>query len=194
MFRSGVLYARIDDFIAPDLAPHLTRIQHAVRCVTDNLVVIMDCPALISAREKGECIRHWTALDALLTALYTAASRASPTPLVPDTTLLLRGISGNELALFGAQTDVYFGIGGHDAYLDAWRRHKPDIQLHFLNAEITTGVKPVSVARVVGDAHRDLQNVALGGTFDHLHAGHKILLTMAALVARSRLIIGITGA
>lgn len=34
--------------------------------------------------------------------------------------------------------------------------------------------------------------VALGGTFDHLHAGHKILLTMAAFICTKRLIVGVT--
>ena len=35
--------------------------------------------------------------------------------------------------------------------------------------------------------------VASGGTFDHLHAGHKILLSMAAWIARDKLIVGVTG-
>ncbi|THG98684.1 hypothetical protein EW026_g3533 [Hermanssonia centrifuga] len=34
--------------------------------------------------------------------------------------------------------------------------------------------------------------VALGGTFDHLHAGHKILLSMAAWITQEKLIIGMT--
>ena len=33
----------------------------------------------------------------------------------------------------------------------------------------------------------------LGGTFDHLHAGHKILLSMAAWIASEKLIVGVTG-
>ncbi|KAK9240453.1 hypothetical protein V1525DRAFT_395004 [Lipomyces kononenkoae] len=35
--------------------------------------------------------------------------------------------------------------------------------------------------------------VALGGTFDHLHDGHKILLTMAGFLTGESLIIGVTG-
>jgi hypothetical protein len=33
---------------------------------------------------------------------------------------------------------------------------------------------------------------ALGGTFDHLHGGHKILLTMAVAITKRRLVIGLT--
>lgn len=34
---------------------------------------------------------------------------------------------------------------------------------------------------------------ALGGTFDYLHPGHKILLSMAAWITTSKLIVGVTG-
>jgi hypothetical protein len=40
---------------------------------------------------------------------------------------------------------------------------------------------------------RQFEQVAVGGTFDHMHAGHKILLTMTALIASKRLYCGITG-
>ncbi|KAI8816292.1 uncharacterized protein EV422DRAFT_295390 [Fimicolochytrium jonesii] len=36
--------------------------------------------------------------------------------------------------------------------------------------------------------------VALGGTFDHLHVGHKILLSVAAFLARKRLVCGVMDA
>lgn len=35
--------------------------------------------------------------------------------------------------------------------------------------------------------------VAVGGTFDHLHAGHKILLSMTAWICKEKIIVGVTG-
>lgn len=35
--------------------------------------------------------------------------------------------------------------------------------------------------------------VAVGGTFDHLHIGHRILLTMTCLMASKRVVVGLTG-
>ena len=36
-------------------------------------------------------------------------------------------------------------------------------------------------------------NVVLGGTFDYLHAGHKILLSMASWFTSKRLVVGVSG-
>ena len=62
---------------------------------------------------------------------------------------------------------------------------------------------PALRAKVFVDHSDSLHySVAVGGTFDHIHAGHKLLLTMSALLIRndsvysqkkSRLTIGITG-
>jgi len=35
--------------------------------------------------------------------------------------------------------------------------------------------------------------VVVGGTFDHLHAGHKVLLTVAAALATRKLVVGVSG-
>lgn len=38
------------------------------------------------------------------------------------------------------------------------------------------------------------KETVLGGTFDRLHAGHKIMLTIGALSTLEKMVIGITGA
>jgi len=52
---------------------------------------------------------------------------------------------------------------------------------------------PASQTRVCDESLPSLYPVvALGGTFDHLHAGHKILLSMSAWIAGEKVIVGVT--
>lgn len=45
---------------------------------------------------------------------------------------------------------------------------------------------------LIDDSETKYNNVVLGGTFDRLHVGHKILLSEAALRAQKRLVVGVT--
>lgn len=50
-------------------------------------------------------------------------------------------------------------------------------------------------ARVIGDWNNgplQFKTVAVGGTFDRLHAGHRLLLAATALVATERIFVGVT--
>ena len=62
----------------------------------------------------------------------------------------------------------------------------PSPQRHSMLAETN--------ARLIGDWEGPLQFkvVAVGGTFDRLHAGHRLLLAATALVATDRIFVGIT--
>lgn len=50
----------------------------------------------------------------------------------------------------------------------------------------------VSTSALIDDNEIKHNNVVLGGTFDRLHVGHKILLSEAALRAQKRLVVGVT--
>ena len=74
-----------------------------------------------------------------------------------------------------------------------------EAQVERLPGGLTVRHDPPKNVLAHGNVFRRYQSVAVGGTFDHLHAGHKLLLTMAALVLDpeategSCLTVGITG-
>lgn len=45
---------------------------------------------------------------------------------------------------------------------------------------------------LLDDCGKKYNSVVLGGTFDRLHVGHKILLSEAAMRAHKRLVVGVT--
>jgi phosphopantetheine adenylyltransferase / dephospho-CoA kinase len=45
---------------------------------------------------------------------------------------------------------------------------------------------------LLDESEKKYNTVVLGGTFDRLHVGHKILLSEAALRAHKRLVVGVT--
>lgn len=51
--------------------------------------------------------------------------------------------------------------------------------------------QPESVPEGVN--YKGVQTTAVGGTFDHMHDGHKILLSMTAFAASKNVIVGVTG-
>lgn len=51
---------------------------------------------------------------------------------------------------------------------------------------------PESPLLITIPENANFQSVALGGTFDHLHSGHKLMLSLAALVSQDRVLCGVT--
>lgn len=74
-----------------------------------------------------------------------------------------------------------------------------EAQVERLPGGLIVRQSPTKGAMVQGNVFRRYQSVAVGGTFDHLHAGHKLLLTMTALALDSEategscITVGITG-
>lgn len=68
----------------------------------------------------------------------------------------------------------------------------PNQSLFFSSRELS--INPLAPSCAHEQLHGDqYEHVVLGGTFDHLHVGHKLLLSQAALLAKSSITLGISG-
>lgn len=56
-----------------------------------------------------------------------------------------------------------------------------------------SNTEPLKLTRRENTERKVYPVSVLGGTFDYLHPGHKILLSMAAWITTSKLIVGVTG-
>lgn len=78
-----------------------------------------------------------------------------------------------------------------------WNEERKEIglnalEVHGLSSHPIEPVQLSSQKKAPGEPCR-FERVAVGGTFDHLHAGHKILLTMTALLSEKSMVVGVTG-
>ncbi|ETN66853.1 bifunctional coenzyme A synthase [Anopheles darlingi] len=71
------------------------------------------------------------------------------------------------------------------------RKRPPSVDYLFYDYAVAseTGTR---IEVVLDPAEECYRNVVLGGTFDRIHAGHKVLLTQAVLMATERLVVGVT--
>eukprot|EP00128_Syssomonas_multiformis_P005633 Colp12_sorted_trinity150504_noHs@3758 len=56
----------------------------------------------------------------------------------------------------------------------------------------SAGSEKVYLPKISLPERQVCEHACVGGTFDHIHAGHKVLLTVAALIASKRLVCGIS--
>lgn len=112
------------------------------------------------------------------------------------------------LAITRRRWNLIFSVDGEQGqkifaqYMDLANRQSPPVVGHMQNVGGGVILHREALARATNPATFSHNVVAVGGTFDHLHAGHKLLLTATALLlqparksttANRRLIVGITG-
>ncbi|KAI7861566.1 hypothetical protein BDF14DRAFT_1887035 [Spinellus fusiger] len=140
---------------------------------------------------------HWHDVQSVLGDIYSTQIKVAHQQNKPlfDCNVVVEDYCGYSIALETYLTEAMASYQNKHV-LEAWneqRRASGKIALinHYIEVAESQPHAPSTLLHSPNQGHH-FHRVALGGTFDHLHAGHKILLTMAALMTESSLVVGVT--
>ncbi|CDH59735.1 nucleotidylyl transferase [Lichtheimia corymbifera JMRC:FSU:9682] len=183
------------------LAPIQDTPQQALLSKAVKQCIESQCDKLIMVIRFEQAISNidakWGQLQALLCSLYVTqlqASYAMEKPLF-DFTVVFESWAGYNV---GLRPDLKMIFTTTTQDLNEAQKLNTERQKHDIQTmEVVTlpGYIDQSIQQSTQDVTEKLDafdRVAVGGTFDHLHAGHKILLTMTALLANKSVVVGVT--
>ncbi|KAH9952105.1 Nucleotidylyl transferase [Amylocystis lapponica] len=200
----SILLASIHDLHEPPT--HLaSAISTATTKSTERLHIILvspsfDVPSHVgdvdSVAEPAGGISHtewWNDVQRLLTFVYVQATKVAQDTgrVLMDINVLLQGTKEHLREEILQDAERIFHVPSQDP----WSPPLPtsSVEAVTLHADAHHPHAPIPSH---GPADPPLPPqypvAALGGTFDHLHAGHKILLSMGAWIASRKLIVGVT--
>ncbi|PPQ63253.1 hypothetical protein CVT24_006778 [Panaeolus cyanescens] len=185
---ANLLVASLKDLSVPHFLT--SAIIQATKASSNKLVILLISPYF---SEEASHTRHWHAVQRILTFTYVQATKVAydNNNVLMHLDVLLKAKNEVLPQHLYSQFNHYYSITG-----DTLPEH---ITVHLSQSNHTT-IPPQHDSHPVPDTPpqpiTDLPStypvVALGGTFDHLHSGHKILLSMAAYITNRKLIVGIT--
>ncbi|KAJ6597035.1 hypothetical protein DFH09DRAFT_109657 [Mycena vulgaris] len=190
LVESAVLYATLPALTVPHFLA--AAIVHAAQHTRGHLLIVL----LADFFDAGDDLSHtgaWDEVQQLLTFVYVQGTKVAQDmgKLLMEIDVLLQG-PRDPLPEPRVPPARVFRVEGDPAPLPPPLAELPQETL----PRGPSPPPPVPPAPVSGPDPAPTPPlfpvVVLGGTFDHLHAGHKILLSMAAWIASEKLIVGVT--
>jgi len=164
----------------------------AARATRDRLVIVLFCP-LFNNYDGISHIDHWDDVQKLLTFVYVQATKVAQDmdKILMQVDVLLKGTDDNLSSDLGTAFDVVHRVSG-DIIPVQLAPSIESLPQTYLSRGAQADYPSLSLSDSTSANPSLYPVVALGGTFDHLHAGHKILLSMAAWIASTKVIVGVT--
>lgn len=162
-------------------------IQKATKSVSQSLTILVDSPQ-ITYLATHHPRSSWKGIQKWISHVYVAATNVAYQeghPLM-DINVVFNGYCGyNAWEILDKDAVVFVTSNLEDKKELGTRKF---ILLPGLNIPETVEINSDN-----DNDDKPYDHVVLGGTFDHLHAGHKILLTMAVWLTNRQLTCGIVG-
>ncbi|KAF7974827.1 hypothetical protein HWV62_11187 [Athelia sp. TMB] len=181
--RTVVIATLDDNYIPTQLADSIAK---ATRETIERVTII-----ILSERFEPTASHKpsWGEVQELLTSLYILASKEAQAldKVLLDVDVLLKGPE-KPLPLNLAD-DIGFRYKLYDVETHTGVHMRPIFEVPA--SDKTHDISPPTPLESQDPAPSH-PVVVLGGTFDHLHAGHKLFLSMAAWIASEKIIVGVT--
>ncbi|KAF0528297.1 Nucleotidylyl transferase [Gigaspora margarita] len=178
---------------------HRELIELAVNYSSISLIIHVSCQEIeFYSNYPTEC---WTKIRDLLNFLYISGTKISYENFKHflEIDVIFEKWNGYNIELVKEKNfDVFFGSEEEQSRLQEFNNNRKKASLSEINIHIFDTKTPLPPKDLHDQNHKLNENskiyqtVAVGGTFDHLHAGHKILLTLTAWISGKRLICGVT--
>ncbi|KAJ1309521.1 hypothetical protein OPQ81_006295 [Rhizoctonia solani] len=188
--ETSLLYFYFDDHSSAQLSETIKR---AVNQTTRRLIIVLVSPEFDHNRH-GLLASKWDWIQNTLVLAYVPAAYAAEArddPLFNTDVILVPDADQAAQHLFQEKWDVVFTLEGVSAPKVLVNTPHQIASLPAIPNTQDSTVRPLKLVMKEGEPKIYPVSV-LGGTFDYLHPGHKILLSMAAWITTSKLIVGVT--
>ncbi|KAG9097631.1 hypothetical protein FS749_005871 [Ceratobasidium sp. UAMH 11750] len=189
-YDTCLLYFCVNDQSLGSLA---ATVRHAIDRTANRLIVVLESPDFDSTRHELLASK-WDLIQNVLVLAYIPAARsaqARDNPLFSIDVILVPSASGAAEQLSEEKWDAVLtpnGVPTPKELADPSHRIVvlPD------TVEQDDKLQLPSPSGHGSSSQGSYPVTAIGGTFDYLHPGHKILLSMSAWITTSKLIVGVT--
>ncbi|KAG4093937.1 hypothetical protein H8356DRAFT_1311483 [Neocallimastix lanati (nom. inval.)] len=202
------VYVRLEK-LSCDVSKYKSLIQDLTMKASDKLDIIIYCEEIVDRTHDVYLWKKWNEVERLLSSFYVMTSQKTYQSgnILLDVNVIFD--KWCDYDIFAEESwDIFVITESNDIEtLNKINEKRESMELSSIkyiyesvtedqsqdNEEINEQIRQQTCFIETNDNEKDFYpTIALGGTFDHLHNGHKILLTISAWLAAKKVICGVS--